>query len=298
MYSADLKERAINLYNKIKSYRSVEKMLNIGKSTLQRWVTGTSKTKPVLCINNIVSEIKKHIDGDKFITLTKIQTKLLKTFDKMYSISFIHTIITKTLKYSYKKVNKKQYNGSLIDLQQKQKLFINTVKNIDISKIICIDETYIHSNYSTNYGWSKRGEPIRHYVKSHPIKYSIIMAISNKKIIDVVISNKNINTESYLSFMSNLNSKYEGYHFLMDNVAFHKSKCITNIFVNSSNKLLYIPPYSPEFNPIEEVFSQIKRLIRNHPYSTIIERFKRCIAEVRQKHIKNYYEHSFRSQKS
>ena len=47
----------------------------------------------------------------------------------------------------------------------------------------------------------------------------------------------------------------------MDNVSFHKSKSITNSLINN-NKILYIPPYSPQFNPIEEVFSFVKNKIK------------------------------------
>jgi len=293
MYSEDLKKRAINLYHKIKSYRTVENLLNIGKSTLQRWVVFSKKINDTPCIDNIVAQIKQYLDDNKFVTLVKIQSNLLKKFNKKYSIGFIYNIIKKTLKYSYKKISNKYYNKSLDTLKQKQQLFIDTIKDIDKNKIICIDETYIHSNYTTNYGWSKIGEPIIQYKQVNPVKYSIIMAISNKRIIDYKINNKNINSKIFFEFMSNLNNQYNNYYFLMDNVSFHKSASICNIFINYTNKLLYIPPYSPEFNPIEEVFSQIKRLIRNHPYSNIIKKFKICIKEVKQKHLFNYYKHSF-----
>ena len=39
------------------------------------------------------------------------------------------------------------------------------------------------TNYCNNYGWSKRGTPLINFKKTHPVKYSILMAISNNKII-------------------------------------------------------------------------------------------------------------------
>src|SRR3990170_7918324 len=48
-----------------------------------------------------------------------------------------------------------------------------------------------------------------------------------------------------------LNELYTNHYFLTDNVSFHKSKKISDLMQNSYNDLLYIPPYSPEFNPIE-----------------------------------------------
>ena len=50
----------------------------------------------------------------------------------------------------------------------------------------------------------------------------------------------------------------------MDNVSFHKSKRVAKIIEDSQNKILFIPPYSPDFNPIEEVFSKMKAYIKTY----------------------------------
>jgi transposase len=308
MYSEDLKERAIRLYSIVKSYRKVEELLKIGKSTIQRWVKPTNeKTKDkILDIQLVVSTIKKYLDNNKFITLIQIRKKLSNKLNKLFSVSFIYTIIKKTLKYSYKKINKKLVPKSLKYLQHKRKEFIKNIKNIDQNKIICLDESYMYSNHIVNYGWTKIGEPLIHQIKANPIKYSIIMAITNKKIIKTEIYNHNINTKTFLSFMIQLNNLFKDHYFLMDNVSFHKTKGIVELFSNSTNKLLYIPPYSPEFNPIvcsqsslnltrglEEVFSQMKRNIKECTNNNIIKKIKRSVKTTKKEHLENYYNHSF-----
>lgn len=50
----------------------------------------------------------------------------------------------------------------------------------------------------------------------------------------------------------------------MDNINFHKSKNIIEIIKKSNNEILFIPPYSPEFNPIEKVFSVFKAYINKN----------------------------------
>ena len=45
MYSNDLKIKAINLYYKLNSYRKVQELLDIGKSTVQRWVSNNKKIR-------------------------------------------------------------------------------------------------------------------------------------------------------------------------------------------------------------------------------------------------------------
>ena len=298
MYSEDLKIKAINLYKTFNSFRYVGLLLSIGKSTIHRWVNNIkSDTKVNKKVNNeindIIKLIKKLLIKNKFITIKVIKHKIDLKFKKKLSISFIYNIITKTLKYSYKKINNKLYNKSIKLLKKKQKIFLKTIKNINLNKIICIDETYLHSNNSKKYGWSKIGSRIFHYKKTNPTKYSILMSISNKKIINYEIYSHNINTNIFYIYMLNLNNIFNNCYFLMDNVSFHKSKIIKNIFNNSTNKLLFIPPYSPQFNPIEEVFSQLKRNIKYISKCSVVKKIKRSTKTIKQKHLKNYYNHSF-----
>jgi len=114
MYSNDLKLKAINLYFKIKSYRIIEKLLNIGKSTIHRWVNNINsrKEKNIIEKQSIVLSIKSLIDKNKFITINQIKFKLSKKFNKTFSNTLIYMIIKKNLKYSYKKINKKLYGYS------------------------------------------------------------------------------------------------------------------------------------------------------------------------------------------
>jgi transposase len=56
---------------------------------------------------------------------------------------------------------------------------------------------------------------------------------------------------------------------VMDNVKFHKSKQVEEIIAQSGAKLIYLPPYSPELNPIEEMWSKVKILLRKQVARTM-----------------------------
>lgn len=51
---------------------------------------------------------------------------------------------------------------------------------------------------------------------------------------------------------------------VMDNASFHHSERIRELCATAGVKLLYLPPYSPDFNPIEEFFADLKRFIKRH----------------------------------
>jgi transposase len=49
---------------------------------------------------------------------------------------------------------------------------------------------------------------------------------------------------------------------VMDNFCVHKGERVRELVENSGCELLYLPPYSPDLNPIEEAFSKVKSLVR------------------------------------
>ena len=50
---------------------------------------------------------------------------------------------------------------------------------------------------------------------------------------------------------------------IMDNAAFHKSKTTSELIEKAGHTLLYLPPYSPDLNPIEKKWSHIKTKVKN-----------------------------------
>lgn len=51
---------------------------------------------------------------------------------------------------------------------------------------------------------------------------------------------------------------------VMDNASFHHSDRIEQICANAGVKSVYLPPYSPDLNPIEEVFAELKAFIKRN----------------------------------
>ena len=49
---------------------------------------------------------------------------------------------------------------------------------------------------------------------------------------------------------------------VMDNLSVHKSSRVQRLIEEAGATLLFLPPYSPDFNPIEEVFSKVKAILR------------------------------------
>lgn len=296
MYPKEMINIVKNFYKSNKySIREVSEIFKISKSTIHRWINIDNKNKKCKNVSDyeIIKEtIENIVKENPFIRIKDIQNKIKNIICKYISVSGIYLYLKK-LNITYKLASQKLYSN-MNNLKQKVKEFKKIIKNIKLKNIVCLDESYIMTNMCNTYGWSKKGERITKYIKSNPKKFSIMMAIDNKKIISSKIYNVNINKEIFYEYLKNeLLPKIKNKYIIMDNVSFHKSKEIKELILKSKNKIIYIPPYSPEYNPIEGVFHILKNKIRQKD-EIINEKNITCtIGEINNKYQK-MYKKSFR----
>lgn len=90
---------------------------------------------------------------------------------------------------------------------------------------------------------------------------TLTLAVSNTRLEKWSIVEGSSNSRVFMAFVLSLADCPQRY-VLLDNVAFHKSKAVLAAFERMGKIPVFIPPYSPEFNPIENVFSYIKSAYR------------------------------------
>ena len=82
---------------------------------------------------------------------------------------------------------------------------------------------------------------------------------------------------------------------VMDNLSAHKPKRIRELIEEQGCELLYLPAYSPDFNPIEEAFSKIKRFLRKVGARTkeaLVEALGAALSAVSPEEVRGYLEHA------
>jgi len=139
-----------------------------------------------------------------------------------------------------------------------------------MDNIISIDESSIDSHIQNNRGWSKKGVKVKNIITHGRTRCSLILAVSNKKIIHQKIIKETVNGETFLEFTNELikkiNTKNNSYSLLLDNARIHHYRKLKDFLAEKKNKkinLIYNVPYTPETNPIERVFNDIKRNLKN-----------------------------------
>ena len=81
---------------------------------------------------------------------------------------------------------------------------------------------------------------------------------------------------------------------VMDNLRVHKSERVRELIERTGVEVLYLPPRSPDFNPIEEAFSKIKNLLRKagaRVREALVEAIGMALSEVSEEDALAFFEH-------
>ena len=93
---------------------------------------------------------------------------------------------------------------------------------------------------------------------------NILAGYVNKKSIAPMVFNGSCTTELFNSWVENFLIKelQSGQFVVMDNASFHKSAKTKELIESVGCKVIFLPPYSPDFNPIEKFWANMKRWIK------------------------------------
>jgi transposase len=127
-------------------------------------------------------------------------------------------------------------------------------------------------------------------------RYSIIGAITSEEIIAAMYGEWSTNGDIFLEFLEHsLCPKLEPRHkVILDNVSFHKINAAVELIESTGAEIIYLPPYSPEFSPIENMWSKIKTSLRGFAAKTNDE-FQKAIMvafkAIKSSDLENWFEH-------
>ncbi len=139
------------------------------------------------------------------------------------------------------------------------------IENIDLEKVIYIDESGMNDNDFYPYEYSEIGK--RHY-ETHPGHYtkriSMIGGLCNEKLLASFMFEGHCNHVVFELYVEKILVPIlpVGITVIVDNASFHRSEKARKLIEEAGGKLMYLPPYSPDLNPIEHYWHKIKTAIR------------------------------------
>jgi transposase len=137
--------------------------------------------------------------------------------------------------------------------------------SIDPGRFVFIDETWAKTNMTRRYGWAPRGERLIDKVPyGHWKTATFLAALRNDRIDAPCLFDGPINSERFLAYVKQflVPTLKAGDIVVLDNLGSHKGKAVRRAIRAVGARLLFLPKYSPDLNPIEQVFAKLKTLLR------------------------------------
>jgi transposase len=127
------------------------------------------------------------------------------------------------------------------------------------------------------YGWAEKGKRVIDYVPhGHWKTTTFLAALRHDRLTAPMVIDGAINGELFLAYVNQIlvSTLHEGDIVVLDNLSSHKVAGVEEAIASVGAKVFYLPPYSPDYNPIENVFSKLKTMLRKLKSRTMEDLWK------------------------
>jgi transposase len=137
--------------------------------------------------------------------------------------------------------------------------------DLDPERLVFIDETWASTAMARPYGRAPRGQRLRAGVPyGHWKTTTFVAGLRLSGMVAPFVLDGPINRNAFETYVEKvlLPELRPGDVVIMDNLSSHKGPNVRAMIEAAGASLLYLPPYSPDFNPIENAFAKLKALLR------------------------------------
>lgn len=271
--------------------------------------------------------LKEYVDENPSSTLDDIMDQLTSSFmDLSVSKTSLHTFLKDECTLTFKIARKEGVERNSISKIQERFEFVTKVLESDIdysSNCVFIDEAGFNINMKRSGGWAPKGvTPVVKTPSTRSENRTILGAICYFGVVQLSLrkpkapslnkkrkleldkqqdTSRGTITGHYKQFLLDLMDTMDAHpvmknaYLVMDNASIHKNASIARIIQARGYRLLYLPPFSPELNPIEQFWYQVKSKLKREKLlhkETLSLRIKEAANLIPVEYIKNSIEHS------
>lgn len=161
-----------------------------------------------------------------------------------------------------------------------------------------IDETWIKTNMAPLRGWGPKGQRLRGFAPhGHWRTMTFLAALRRDRLTAPCVFDGPINGQCFLAYVCQqlVPALRPGDIVIMDNLGSHKASAIRTAINAAGARLWFLPPYSPDLNPIEQTFAKIKHWMRCAQRRSVEETWRylgQLIKTISPTECANYFNNS------
>jgi transposase len=174
---------------------------------------------------------------------------------------------------------------------------VTVARETATERLVFVDEMGTNTSLHPLYAWSPRGERARCFVpRNRGLNTTLLASMTAEGMgacLAVEGATSRIVFEAYVE-KALVPSLRRGQVVVMDNLSAHKGERVRELIESTGCELLYLPPYSPDFSPIEEAFSKVKGLMRKaeaRSREALVEAMGKALDAVTARDARGFFEH-------
>jgi transposase len=168
---------------------------------------------------------------------------------------------------------------------------------LEAERLVFVDEMGTNTSLAPLYAWSRRGErALARVPRNWGANVTLLASMSAGGMGPCLAVEGSTTREVFEAFLERVlaPSLRPGQVIVMDNLSSHKGSRVRELIEERGCELMYLPPYSPDLNPIEEAFAKLKALLRRAGARTreaLIEAMGRALEAVTASDACSFFEH-------
>ena len=155
---------------------------------------------------------------------------------------------------------------------KRRRAWFEAQPDLDPERLVFIDETWAKTNMARTHGRCRRGERLRMGMPhGHWRTTTFVSALTLRGMIAPFVLSGPINRDAFEAYVEQVfvPELRPGDIVIMDNLSSHKGPRARALIEAAGANLVFLPPYSPDFNPIEKAFAKLKAMLRKAAERTV-----------------------------
>ena len=227
-----------------------------------------------------IEKITQHLAHNTYRYSYEIIEYIWQNYQVKFSVSGLNKWLHQH-GFSYKKPKSVPHKFD----PQKQAQFIKEYTELKSQvvdePILFIDAIHPTQATKISYGWIKKGEDKPIETTGSRTRLNIVGAIDLKDLSSAIIKRYDtVNSENMQDFFEKIRARYsqkKNIHLILDGAGYHRAKDLISKAEELNIKLHYLPPYSPNLNPIERLWKIMNEHVRNNQYFSSAKQFREKI---------------------
>jgi transposase len=303
-YSQDLRNRVIEAAQAGSSARGAAERFEVGASTAIKWVDRLRRSgersarrqgRPRGCKldphRDVVGAV---VEAQPDTSIEELQSLLASQHGIRASIGTIWSFLDRC-GLTFKKKSAYAAEQDRPDVHEQRAAWFEGQLDLDPAKLVFVDESFASTNMARVYGRAPRGRRLRAPIPHGTwTKTTIVAGLRLSGVTAAQLLDGSITGEAFLAYVREVlvPTLSPGDIVVIDNLSSHKGHPVREAIEAAGATLLFLPSYSPDFNPIEKAFSKLKAMLRKAAERTVTglrQAISRILNSLTPKECANYF---------